>query len=216
MRAWRIKLLMIVICSLNVATASELLVPSLNQEDWLNAERFIHIQQTPIGEDDLLLPDEPSITPAPVIDAASEQIQTSLQPEADLSSQLEGEPPIAPNLERQELVDILNQLPKDQRDFIEGFVDSDLFFVVEFLEQDTLTQEQKRIADAIASSLTSERQTVEIIMPDAANPKIKLQIQRWMDYLKSKANFASITTQQADERQRPILQNRRIFITIKE
>ncbi len=220
MKAWLAKLLMFTACFLNVAVASELLVPSLNQEAWLNAPRSIEIVQTQIASDELKMPEEPSVTPLPVmkeLDLTTDMEQDRPAPsETDFSSLLQDKPPQEPLLEKQELIDALNQLPKDQRDFIEGFIDSDLFFVVELTQQNTLTQEQMQMADTIALALTGERQTVTVTIPGEVSLAVDQQIQNWVDYLRNKAGSASITIQKANEKQRPILQNRRVFVTIEE
>lgn len=219
MKIWFKQLHMAFICLFwvsHAAIASELFVPSLNSEDWLSAPRTISTTPTYVDEEDFEMPEEPILAEVPMLQDETNDTPLSLSSENDLLSQLGNVPSEAPSLEGQELIEELRKLPKDQRDAIEGFVDSDLFFVVEFADQDALSQKQQQAADAIAASLVDGRQTIMITVPSAADQAIEQQIQNWINYLKNKASSATIITQEADEKQRPILQDRRIFVTIKE
>ncbi len=210
----------------NMALASQLLVPSTNQEAWITAKPLISLNRTPIDEIDLDAPEIPILSDGiAAIDfdemfveeqpEITEEITKAENISKELLSLLDTGPSGVPSLEREELANALDKLPKDYRDMAEGFIDNALFFVAEFTAAQELDVAQRKIAEDIAASLNEKHQAIIVIVPDAQETEYAAQISAWISYLRDITAPMKVLVRPAEAAQKPILQDRRIFAIIQ-
>lgn len=199
-----------------MASASELFVPSLQDESWVRgpapivrAEKF----PTPLGQEpnELDIPKEVTLTAVTLVDEHGE-IYEILVEEGDIPAS----PQIEPEL-REAIKKEATQLQQNEQD--NRFLQTDIFFSVQFdYTQAELSEDNKNIAKQIIEALQQdEKQWLEIVTSAETTGAAKIKTSEFIRYLKEAGvNPSQITVNLAEKEQATLLQDHTILAIIHQ
>lgn len=208
--------LLSLISFLSFAQASELLVPSLQDESWvrgpaplLKAEKF----PTPLEQEpyELDIPREITLEPVILVDAHGEIYEIFVD-EGDIPSSPQIEPEIREAIEKEKTQPLQNE--EESR-----FLQTDIFFSIQFdYAQTTLSDDNKNIANQIVKDLQKDNtQRLEIITAKETTGAAKLKTSEFIRYLKDAGiDSSQITVSLAEKEQAALLQDHTILAIIKQ
>ncbi len=206
-----------IIHSLSWAYASELLVPSLQDEIWVSGPSPIIKKEffpTPLTQTKEIpdIPEEVILEkPVILVDEHGEVYETFI-PEDEMLDMPQIEPEIREAIEKD---NINSQLNEEENSFLQ----TDIFFSIQLdYTQPQLSDENKNIANQIIQTMQKdEGQWLEIVTTKETTGATKLKVSQFIKYLKeSGLNNSKITVSLAKNEQAILLKDHTILAIIHQ